>query len=82
MRTVDRSRYLTGASITRFWFKTALNYKTQILDAKFEYLPCTARLYNINRSEKLGKKYTNRGFNGAHTVNKVNNNLEMMMLFN
>ena len=36
----------------------------------------------MNHSAKWGEKYTNRGFNGAHTVNKVNNNLEMMMLFN
>ena len=51
------------------WFETTLDYEPKILDPKIEEFPCLVHklsvtlnnLYNINRSEKWGKKYTNRG---------------------
>ena len=67
-------KYSMPSTITCPWFETALNYKPRILDPKIEEFPCLVHklsvqtsistntnrsTYNINRSEKWGKKYTN-----------------------
>ena len=54
-----------------------LDCKPRILDPKLEEFPCLVRklsvtLYNVNRSEKWGKKYTNRGLKWRAHVISIN----------
>ena len=40
-------KYCTRAIITRSWFETSLNYKTQILGSKIEVFPCLVHKLSV-----------------------------------